>query len=115
MKVFVDDIRVVNGFDYIAKTAEDFFAYCIKNGISHIDVLSLDHDLGESEALTGYDIVKKLPDLNLSIGRLQFHTANPVGFENMLMYSKNLKKHKIMIIDEIIEVCLDSRHFRKGC
>lgn len=111
MKIFVDDLRIVEGFDYIAKTAEDFFAYCINNQVTHIDVLSLDHDLGESDALTGYDIVKHLPDLNLSIGTIQFHTANPVGFENMLMYAKNLKKHEVMKIDEIVEMCLDSRTF----
>jgi len=115
MKIFVDDIRVVKGFDYIAKTAEDFFEYCIKNEIKHIDLLSLDHDLGDANFLTGYDIVKRLPDLQLSIGKIQFHTANPVGFENMLMYAKNLKKHGIMEINEIVEICLDSRDFRKGC
>lgn len=111
MKIFVDDIRIVSGFDYIAKDAEDFFKFCKENKVDHIELLSLDHDLGESEALTGYDIVKQLPDLNLSIGRIQFHTANPVGFENMMMYAKGLKKHNVMSIDEIEEKCLDSRFF----
>lgn len=111
MKIFVDDLRVVEGFDYIAKDADDFFNYCINNGIKHIDLLSLDHDLGESDVLTGYDIVKRLPDLNLSIGRIQFHTANPIGFDNMMIYAKNLKKHEVMKIDEVVEVHLDSRYF----
>lgn len=111
VRVFVDDIREVEGFDYTALTADDFFQFCIDNNVKHIELLSLDHDLGESHALTGYDIVKNLPDLNLSIGTIQFHTANPVGFENMMMYAKNLKKHGVMKIDHIIEDCLDSRDF----
>lgn len=111
MKIFVDDIRIVEGFDYIAKDAEDFFDFCRDNNVEHIEVLSLDHDLGESGALTGYDIVKYLPKLDLSIGTIQFHTANPIGFENMLMYAKNLRKHNIMEIDKIEERCLDSRFF----
>lgn len=112
MRIFVDDLREVGGFDYIAKTAEDFFSYCIGNNIKHIELLSLDHDLGDSDALTGYDIVKHLPDLKLSIGKIQFHTANQVGFENMLAYSKSLQKHGIVEIDEIVEVRLDSRFFQ---
>lgn len=111
MRIFVDDIRIVDGFDYIAKTAEDFFDYCRDNNLKHIELLSLDHDLGESDALTGYDIVKYLPELNLSIDKIQFHTANPIGFENMMMYAKNLKKHNVMKINEIEEKCLDSRFF----
>lgn len=111
MKVFVDDIRVVKGFDYIAKTAEDFYAYIRNHEITHIELLSLDHDLGDSHALTGYDIVKALPELGVSIGRIQFHTANPVGFENMVYYAINLKKHKIVKIDKIVTQRLDSRHF----
>lgn len=111
MKIFVDDIRIVEGFDYIAKDAEDFFNYCKNNNIRHIELLSLDHDLGDSDALTGYDIVKYLPELNLSVGKIQFHTANPIGFENMLAYSRNLKKHNVMEIGEIETRILDSRFF----
>lgn len=110
MKIFVDDIRVVEGFDYIAKNAEDFFDFCRENNnVKHIELLSLDHDLEDSEALTGYDIVKCLPELNLSIGTIQFHIANPIGFENMLAYARNLKKHNVMNIDKIISVRIDSR------
>lgn len=113
MRIFVDDIRTAKGFDFIANTAEEFFEYCKENKLTHIDLLSLDHDLGESDALTGYDIVKMLPEIGIeSIGRIQFHTANPVGFENMLAYSKNLKKHGIIEIKEIMKVRLDSMNFK---
>lgn len=111
MRIFVDDIRKVRGFDYTALTAQDFYSYCRVNSIRHIELLSLDHDLGDSHALTGYDIVKYLPNLNLSIGTLQFHTANPIGFENMLVYARNLKKHNQMKIKTIESKCLDSRYF----
>lgn len=114
MRIFVDDMRIVKGFDYIAKNAEDFFNYCKKERLSHIEVLSLDHDLGGSFDLTGYDIVKMLPEVGIkSIGTIQFHTANPVGFENMLAYSTNLKKHGIIEIEKIIAIQLDSRSFWK--
>lgn len=111
MKIFVDDIREVEGFDYIAKNAEDFFDFCKENNVKYIELLSLDHDLGDSEALTGYDIVKQLPNLKLSISKIQFHTANPIGFENMLAYAKNLKKHNVMNIDELETRILENRFF----
>lgn len=113
LKIFVDDIRVVDGFDYIAKDAEDFFNFCRENNVKHIELLSLDHDLGDSDALTGYDIVKCLPELNLSIGTIQFHTANPIGFENMLVYAKNLKKHNVMEIHTIESRMFDSNMWKE--
>ena len=111
MKVFVDDERKVEGFTHTFLNAKDFIKYCLENNVKHIDVLSLDHDLGDPDELTGYDIVKHLPEFLTSIGQLQFHTANPVGFENMLAYAKNLKKHEILEIENIIEIQLDSRFF----
>lgn len=111
MRVFVDDERLVNNFDFILENAEEFFQFCTSYNIKHIDVLSLDHDLGDPNAKTGYDIVKQLPNFLDSIGTLQFHTANPVGFENMLCYAKSLKKHGIMKINNIVEEQLDSRNF----
>ena len=111
LKIFVDDERKVDGFTHTFLNARDFINYCVENKVKHIDLLSLDHDLGDPEELTGYDIVKHLPELLETVGQLQFHTANPVGFENMLAYSKNLKKHGVLKIGNIVETQLDSRFF----
>lgn len=81
------------------------------NNVKRVDLLSLDHDLEDPNELTGYDIVKHLPEFLDSIGQLQFHTANPVGYENMLNYALNLKKRNQMQIDVIVERQLDSRFF----
>ena len=68
--------------------------------ITHV---SFDHDIdsynNDGTEVTGYDCVKWLCDYildnNLDISNLdiRFHTANPVGKENMASYWDNFKNH----------------------
>ena len=85
---FLDDwnVQIINDEDFIHA----------------ITVISFDHDIdsydeNENE-LTGYDCLKYLcdyiQDTNMNIDNLElrFHTANPVGKENMICYWNNFKK-----------------------
>ena len=65
-----------------------------------IGILSLDHDLGTDGngdiAKTGYDFVKYFVENNLMCDEIRFHTANPVGRQNMLMYLLSAQKHGVI-------------------
>lgn len=111
MRVFIDDERNANGFDITIRSGKEFFRFLEEHKIKHLELISFDHDLGDVNEMTGYDIVKRLPDFLDSVGQVQFHTANPVGYENMLFYCKNMQKHGIMKFDVIVEERLDSLKF----
>lgn len=97
MKVWLDDERPMReGFDTHVKTAADAIAL-LKTGT--VKAISLDHDLGDPENGTGYDVAKwieehafyhsrgfmgGLPPLEATI-----HSQNPVGCANMAAALKN--------------------------
>ena len=108
MKLYLDDIRNPHQSGYkdsewIAckndKTFIDMFT-SFDNIITHI---SFDHDIDsyndDGTEVTGYDCVKWLCDyiqdsgLDISNLTLNFHTANPVGKENMETYWRNFQNH----------------------
>lgn len=78
MNLYVDDLRQVPKNFEIARTYEEAIKI-LKNNT--IDILSLDHDLGEEK--TGYDIVKYICQNNCKVKRVYLHTFNPIGRENM--------------------------------
>ena len=107
MKLYLDDIRNPHQSGYQDsewivckndKTFKDMFT-SFDNIITHI---SFDHDIDsyndDGTEVTGYDCVKWLCDyildnnLDISNLRLNFHTANIVGDENMACYWANFKE-----------------------
>lgn len=85
MKVYLDDIRTMtSGYNTHCYTAKEAIA-CIKTGC--VTNISLDHDLGDDSAGTGYDVAKfiEMAAYNNEIPRIKWelHTANPVGRKNM--------------------------------
>lgn len=87
MKLYVDDdlnYRITPEGWARAVDYREAIKYLSTGNVTH---LSLDHDLGDPDAPTGYDIMEWiersvefdgfiLPDIN-------FHTANPTGRANM--------------------------------
>ena len=85
MRLYLDDIRPTPlGYDTRAYTAEEAIDF-LKTGL--VTEISFDHDLGPSEAGTGYDVAAwieeqchttefKCPDWHI-------HSANPVGGANI--------------------------------
>lgn len=89
------------------KNFDEFQDYVI-NHSAWIDAISFDHDLApehydsyidsmDYEEKTGYDCLKWLCnycyDEFIGLPKCIFHTANPVGKENMINYLKNVKEH----------------------
>ena len=72
MKIWLDDLRVAPEGYETAKSGEE------------IEVLDLDHDLGDY-AYDGGDAIKLLDYLaeRETFYPIEIHTANPVGRENM--------------------------------
>ena len=83
INMYVDDLRKCpEGFE-LAKNIDEAIPY-IKSGV--VNILSLDHDLGESKGKvlpTGYDLVKQFCEYGWEVKEIYLHTANPVGRENM--------------------------------
>jgi hypothetical protein len=85
MHIWLDDVRPMpEGYDVHCKTAEEAINL-IKSG--KVTFVSLDHDLGEPEAGTGYQVACAIETLAWSnaIPKLGWaiHSANPVGRNNM--------------------------------
>lgn len=84
INLYVDDLRKCPESFIIARNYESAIKYLNEY---KIDILSLDHDLGEDNKgnllLTGYDIVKYICENNIEVKKIYIHTDNAVGRENM--------------------------------
>lgn len=103
MNVYVDDLRdCPEGFT-IARTFEEAVVLLQQH---EVDILSLDHDLGEDAEgnllPTGYDLVKYFCEHGLRANKIYLHTDNPVGRENMYETLKGAKRRGF--IDKDIEI-----------
>jgi len=84
INVFMDDLRPCHKGFILAKNATEC-SMLLRN--NEVNILSLDHDLGENE-LTGYDLVKWLVEQGIEAPHIYpktiyLHTANGVGRDNM--------------------------------
>lgn len=114
IKIYLDDIRTpVEESWIIIRNYDDFVKIINLKGLENIEVISLDHDLGESamveyytnvknnfelnynniEEKTGYDCCKFLVShsmtKNIPLPQIYIHSANPIGSANMMGYINN--------------------------
>ena len=108
VKLYLDDIRnphqtYPNDSDWFVVRNYNEFVSAIEKHFSDLEIISFDNDLANFDSdgneVTGYDCVKWLCDyiqdngLDISNLTLNFHTANPVGKENMETYWKNFRNY----------------------
>ena len=97
LTVWLDDVRPMpKDFDVHVKNAHDAIEILKKN---RVRLISLDHDLGEECAQTGYDVAKfiekqayeySIDNKNgLKPIEIRVHSANPAGVKNILMCIEN--------------------------
>ncbi|MEK4081572.1 cyclic-phosphate processing receiver domain-containing protein [Solibacillus sp. FSL K6-1126] len=103
INLYVDDLRdCPNGF-VVARTFQEAI-HLIEN--HEVEILSLDHDLGEdlhgNLLPTGYDLVKYICEKGLRANKIYIHTDNPVGRENMYQTLHGAKRRGF--IDSDIEI-----------
>jgi hypothetical protein len=111
VKIFLDDIRTITGVNsdewIIVRSASEFMETCDRIGFSNIELVSLDHDLGElsiseyyrninnlkldyaniKPELTGYDCAKFLVERWMDgepVFDVLVHSANPIGSANIM-------------------------------
>lgn len=84
INLYLDDLRDVPEGFILARTVEEAIYY-LEN--YKVEILSLDHDLGEDEKgnllPTGYDLVKYMCKNRLRADKIYMHTDNPCGRLNM--------------------------------
>lgn len=85
MKVWLDDVREMpSGFDIHIRTAETAIKALASGGVT---LISLDHDLGDEKAKTGYDVAKYIEEAAykkiLAPLDIEIHSANAAGRKNI--------------------------------
>jgi hypothetical protein len=120
MKLYLDDLRTPLSSEWsVVRNFDEFVEFIENNDLKNIEVISFDHDLGESaiseyfnntkdsyeidysniEEKTGYDCVKWLIDYIIvndkfdSVPKMRVHSANPIGAANILGYVNNFYKN----------------------
>jgi hypothetical protein len=113
-RIYLDDVRTPTDKDWVIARNYDEFVNLIRlTGLENIDVISLDHDLGDSAMSeyynnvkdnyqldysnitekTGYDCCKFLVSVsmekNIPLPQIYVHSANPIGSANMMGYINN--------------------------
>lgn len=114
VRIYLDDVRTPNDKDWIVvRNYEQFVSNILYHGLENIEVISLDHDLGDSAMLeyynnvkpnyeldytkieekTGYDcckyLVNKSMETKIPLPQIYVHSANPIGSANMMGYINN--------------------------
>ena len=85
IKLWLDDIRPMPPtFNTYVKTAKEAIKYLESDKVTEI---SFDHDLGEPENGTGYDVAKWIEEAayykKIKPIKWQVHSANPIGAKNI--------------------------------
>ena len=96
MKLWLDDVRdpTVEGDWVIARTADEALEILKNNDVS---IVSLDHDLGDVNEKTGYDVLCEMEqwvhdDPEYIPPMMYVHSANPVGRTRMNQVIQSIKK-----------------------
>ena len=117
-KIYLDDLRTPIENDWIVCRNYDEFVDKINEiGLENIELISLDHDLGDTaireyfknvrtnyvldynniHERTGYDCAKWLVgismDNNIELPLILTHSANPIGSSNIMGYINNYLKN----------------------
>lgn len=117
-KIYLDDIRtpLEDGWT-VVRSYDEFVETVSRIGLDIIDIISLDHDLGDTamkeyydnvkpnfelnynniDEKTGYDCAKWLVGICMDVGHeipmVVVHSANPIGSANIIGYVNNFLKN----------------------
>jgi hypothetical protein len=113
-RLYLDDVRTPTNKEWvIARNYDEFVAQINLHGLENFELISLDHDLGETAMIEYYTNVKNNYDLdyknihektgmdccrflvsesirkNIPLPLIYVHSANPIGSANMMGYINN--------------------------
>ena len=114
MRLYLDDMRNPIADDWqVVRSYDEFVAHIRMHGLENYEVISLDHDLGDTAMneyytnvrdnykidysniteKTGYDCAKWLVSESMTnkipLPQIYVHSANPIGSANMMGYINN--------------------------
>jgi hypothetical protein len=130
INIYLDDVRTPTVGDWtVVRNYEEFVSTVMYHGLENIEIISLDHDLGDSamteyytnvannykldynniQEKTGYDCCKYLVNKSIETGiplpQIYVHSANPIGAHNMMgyinNYFKNCRSRQVCIYNSI--------------
>ncbi|MGO1059503.1 cyclic-phosphate processing receiver domain-containing protein [Planococcus sp. FY231025] len=103
INLYVDDLRDCPKGFVVARNVDEALEY-LRN--CSVNILSLDHDLGEDSEgnllPTGYDLVKIFCEEGYRANKIYIHTDNGAGRENMFHTLKGAQRRGF--IDQDIEI-----------
>jgi hypothetical protein len=124
--LYLDDVRIPTEGDWeVVRNYDEFVAHIKLNGLENYEVISLDHDLGESamqeyytntkpnfeldynriEEKTGMDctrfLVAEAMNKKIPLPTIYVHSANPIGISNIIGYINNYFRN-----NKLPEVCI---------
>jgi len=102
INVYLDDLRDCPDGFVLARTFEEAVILFKEN---EVNILTLDHDLGENNGIelkNGYDFVKYFCENGLKANKIYHHTDNPVGRVNM--YETLMASQRRGFISDAIEI-----------
>lgn len=119
--LYLDDIRTPKGDEWeVVRSYDEFVAHIRLHGLAAYEVISLDHDLGDTamqeyytnvhlnytldynniKEKTGMDCAKWLVaesmNTQIPLPQIYVHSANPIGSGNMMGYINNYFKNSKM-------------------
>ena len=114
MRLYLDDVRIPKDTDWaVVKNYDEFVAHIRMHGLESYEVISLDHDLGDTAMneyynnvrdnykidynniteKTGLDCAKFLVAESMTksipLPQIYVHSANPIGSANIMGYINN--------------------------
>jgi len=124
--LYLDDVRTPKDKGWtVVRNYDEFVAHIRMNGLENYEIISLDHDLGETamieyytntkpnfeldykriEEKTGYDAAKFLVaesmTKNIPLPQIYVHSANPIGSANIMGYVNNYFRNQ-----RLPEICI---------
>ena len=119
--LYLDDIRIPTEGEWeVVRNYDEFVAHIKLNGLENYEVISLDHDLGESamqeyytntkpnfsldynniKEKTGMDcarfLVAESMTKSIPLPQIYVHSANPIGSANIMGYINNYFRNQKM-------------------
>jgi len=116
--LYLDDVRIPNDDRWqVVKNYTEFVSHIRLNGLENYEVITLDHDLGDTamkeyfnnakpnytinydniSEKTGYDcakwLVEEASNKKIDLPMVYVHSANPIGAANMMGYINNYLKN----------------------
>jgi len=114
IRLYLDDVRTPKDADWqVVRSYDEFVAHIKMNGLENYEVITLDHDLGDTamneyynnvspnytldynniHEKTGLDCAKFLVaesmNTKIPLPQIYVHSANPIGSANMMGYINN--------------------------